>query len=77
MPSKLGSIVKMKEKLDSFKAEFGSSWDELMEIQLKQFQSKPSSKLKGEGAKASFRAELHLDSDSDGGADEDGDEAGV
>ncbi len=76
-PSKLSSIAKIKEKLESFKADFGSTWNELMEIQLKQFQSKPSLKPNGEGTKSSFRAQLHLDSDSDGDADEDGDEAGV
>ncbi len=76
-PSKLGSIVKMKDKLDSFEADFGSSWNELMEIQLKQFQSKPLSEPNAQVAESSLRAQLHLDSDSDGGADEDGDEAGV
>ncbi len=75
-PYKIGLIAKMMEKLDSFKADFGMSWNELMEIQLKQFQSKPSLKPYGEGAKSSFRAQLHLDSDSDCDADEDGDEAG-
>ncbi len=57
-PSKLASIVKMKEKLESLKADFGSSWNELMEIQIKQFQSKPSTKANGEGAnKSSFQAQ--------------------
>ncbi len=53
-PSKLGLIAKIKKKLDLFKADFGLSWNELVEIQLKQVQSKPSLMPNGESAKASF-----------------------
>ncbi len=77
-PSKFSWIVKIKEKLNSFVVEFGSSWNELMGIQLKQFQSRLLSKASGEDAtKSSFWAKLHLDSDSEGNTDEDGDEAAV
>ncbi len=39
-PSKFNSSKKAKDKLATFDKEYGSSWDALMEVQLKNFQAK-------------------------------------
>ncbi len=39
-PSKINSLKKAIDKLNSFEAEYGSKWDDLMEIQLQSMQTK-------------------------------------
>ncbi len=42
--SKLGTIKKATEKLNPFQGNYGSAWEELMEVQLRKFQSKQPAK---------------------------------
>ncbi len=40
-PSKLNSVKKVLEKLATFEEECGTKWEDLMEIQLRNFNAKP------------------------------------
>ncbi len=65
-PSKFNSIKKAIEKLGTFEPLYGSKWDVLMEMKLKEFQSKPSSQATSENNDlAVLCAQMHLDSNSD------------
>lgn len=64
-PSKFNSVKKAKDKLATFDKEYGSSWDALMEVQLKNFQAKQNSEQnKTRDATADLEAQLHLEEDS-------------
>mmetsp|Transcript_5727 Transcript_5727/g.11705 ORF Transcript_5727/g.11705 Transcript_5727/m.11705 type:complete len:257 (+) Transcript_5727:481-1251(+) len=80
-PSKINSIKKATDKLNSFEAEYGSKWDDLMEIQLRSVQTKqPPADTDVGNEVNNLQAQLRLETTSDGennDCDDEGDEAGV
>jgi len=67
--------------LNSFEAEYGSKWDDLMEIQLRSVQTKqPPADTDVGNEGNNLRAQLRLETTSDGennDCDDEGDEAGI
>ncbi len=64
-PSKLNTIKKAIEKLQTFETAYGSKWDELIEMQLQKFQSKLSANTESSNWTQDLQPQLHLESDDD------------
>ncbi len=75
--SKLNTIKKVTEKLQTFETAYGSKWDELMEMQLQKVQSKLLANTESSYPTQDLWSQLHLESDDDSNSIDIHEEAGI